>query len=77
MGRTLDLSDDVYTRLRRLAQWRGLDAVEVLIEELLREAEIQRRQELGKRIDTHREEMLAKYGVMADSTELIRDDRER
>lgn len=63
--------------LEKLARQQGLDSVEHLIKAWLHEAELRRRQELGERIDAHRERMFAKYGLMEDSTAIVREDRER
>lgn len=77
MGRAVDFSEETYTQLEKMAQTLGFENIERLIKQWLWEAELRRRQELAHRIDQHREEMLAKYGVMSDSTEIIRQDRER
>jgi hypothetical protein len=78
MSQTVTVSDDVYTRLEAEARRRGLGGVPDLLEVLLLPpGELERRQELGRRIDAFRERMAAKYGVMPDSTDLIREDRER
>lgn len=77
MGRAVNLSEETYTELEKMAHSLGDGDIERLIKQWLREAELRRRQELGRRIDEHREQMFAKYGVMPDSTELIRQDRER
>ena len=76
MGRAVDFSEETYTQLEKMAQTLGFENIERLIKEWLWEAELRRRQELGRRIDEHREEMYAKYGLMPDSTELIRQDRD-
>jgi hypothetical protein len=55
----------------------GIEDIELLVKQLLWEAELRRRQEVGRRIDDHREKMFAKYGLMRDSAELIREDRDR
>lgn len=54
----------------------------VSIEQLLEEweqrySEIRRRHEAVREIHELRERIFAKHGVMPDSTELIREDRER
>ena len=77
MSKAVDFSEEIYTQLQKTARNLGFDTIEQLVKQWLREAELRRRHELGRRIDNHREEMLAKYGVMSDSTELIRQDRER
>jgi hypothetical protein len=53
-------------------------AIEQLLEEWERkDSEIRRRQEAGQQADEIFERMAAKYGMMPDSAELIRQDRER
>ncbi|MEO6458431.1 MAG: antitoxin [Chloroflexia bacterium] len=77
MNRAVDFSEETYTQLQETARRLGFDNIEQLVKQWLWEVELRRRQELGRKIDKHREEMLARYGVMSDSTELIRQDRER
>ncbi|MDQ3706180.1 MAG: hypothetical protein M3437_13405 [Chloroflexota bacterium] len=77
MSITLTLSDDIYHWLQEEAATRGVGSVELALEQIRREGRIRRRQQVGKRIDEHREQLFAKYGVMPDSTELVREDRER
>jgi hypothetical protein len=78
MSRTVTVSDDVYARLEAETRRRGLGGVPDLLEVLLLPpGELERRQELGRRIEAFRDRMAAKYGVMPDSTDLIREDRER
>ncbi len=74
---TLTISDNLYQRLMAEAQLRGI-SVEQLIEEWeRRESEIRRRHDVICEIRERRERMRAQYGEMPDSTELIREDRER
>ena len=74
---TLTISADLYDRLVAEAQLRGI-TIEQLLEEWERsDSEIRRRQEAGRRADEIFERMAAKYGVMPDSAELIREDRDR
>lgn len=77
MNTAVDFSEETYTQLQETAHRLGYDSIEEMVKQWLREVELRRRQELGQRIDKHREEMFAKYGLMGDSTELIRQDRER
>lgn len=73
---TLTISDSLYQRLMAEAQLQGM-SVEQLIEEWeSKESEIRRRQEAGKRIKNIYKEMEAKYGLMPDSAELVREDRD-
>lgn len=58
---------------------RAVRAGHSLEEELRRylgEAALRRRQEAIRRADENREALFRKYGVMPDSVELIRDERE-
>ena len=73
---TLTISRDLYGRLEMEAQLQKM-SIEQLIEEWERQlSEIKRRQEAGQRIKETFEEMKAKYGLMPDSAELIREDRD-
>lgn len=74
---TLTISADLYDRLVAEAQLRGITVEQLLAEWERRDSEIKRRQEAGRRADEIFERMAAKYGVMPDSAELIREDRER
>lgn len=76
MGKTLTVSDDVYEQLERLAKAQGAGNVEALLARLWQD-ELRRRREVGRRIDALRERLFAKYGYLGDSTEMIREDRER
>jgi hypothetical protein len=74
---TLTISESLYSRLEAEAQLRGINIEQLLEEWEQRESEIRRRHEVVREINELREEMFAKYGLMPDSTELIREDRER
>jgi predicted CopG family antitoxin len=77
MSRTLTISDELYARLEKEAQMRGL-SIERLIEEWERnEAELLRRQDVVRGIDGLREHLFSKHGEMPDSTDSIREDRAR
>lgn len=77
MSRTLTISEELYARLEREAQSRGL-SIERLIEEWeQREAQLLLRKDTVREVDDLRERLFAKYGEMPDSTELIRKDRAR
>lgn len=79
MSQTLTLPDDLYTRLDTLARHHGLS-----IEQLLRSwpsdeqaiSTTASRDALA-RVAALGEELSARYGMMPDSTDLIRDDRAR
>ncbi len=77
MSRTLTISDELYIRLEREAQIRGL-SIELLIEEWERnEAQLLQRKDVVRGIDSLRERLFSKYGEMQDSSALIREDRAR
>ena len=75
--RTLTISQALYDRLAAAAQLHGFSIEQLLEEWDHRDAEIRQRQEAGRRIDAIRQQMTAKYGIMPDSTELLREDRAR
>ena len=77
MSRTVTVPDDVYERLERTAQRRGLQSVEQLLTEWHPDDDIQTRQATVARIDALRERLLTHYGEMPDSIDLLREDRER
>jgi hypothetical protein len=74
---TLTISADLYNRLVAESQLRGITIEQLLEEWERRESEIRRRHEVVREINELRESLFAKYGEMPDSTELIREDRER
>ena len=77
MSRTLTISDELYARLEKEAQLRGL-SIELLIEEWERaEANLLRRKDVVRGIDGLRERLFSKYGAMPDSSDLVREDRAR
>lgn len=75
---TLTISSDLYHRLQTGAATRGV-SIEQLVAQAVDEweRELNRRAEVGREIDEIYEQMRAKYGLMPDSAELIREDRER
>lgn len=87
MSVTLTISEKTYQSLENQAQKRELESVEQFLEELTKqfedeeaiewEKELERRREVGKEIRAFRKKMKDKYGVMPDSTELLREDRMR
>jgi hypothetical protein len=75
MSRTIQISDELYTRLEKEAQMRGL-SIESLIEEWERnESELRLRQTVVDEIGDLRDRLFAKYGQMPDSIEFLREDR--
>jgi hypothetical protein len=86
MSRTITVPDHVYQRLEAEAHARGLKGIEQLLEQLplakaesdpLTDEELKRRHEVVARTNEIYEELSRKYGMMPDSVELIREDRER
>lgn len=73
---TLTISEDLLNRLAAEARLRGLSVEQLLEDWESKESEIRRRQEAGRRIKALYQEMEAKYGLMPDSVELIREDRD-
>lgn len=78
MGRTLNISEELYDRLQDEARSRGLLSIEQLLEhQTANGADVEQRRQSVKVIDELRERLFAKYGEMPDSTGLIREDRAR
>jgi len=78
MGKTLSLPDDLYDRLENAAHQKGLKNIEQLLESWqIAEDNLLKRRETVEKIDALRNKLFQKYGQMADSTDLIREDRAR
>lgn len=85
MSKTITISDETYENVVNAMTLKGLQNVEQYLNEVARleqsahewQQELERRRELGKRIDRLREKIFNEHGVMPDSTPLIREDRER
>jgi hypothetical protein len=78
MNRTIAISEELYARLESEAQSRGLRDIEGLLEEWERgETERLRREQIVKEIDSLRDRLHRMHGEMPDSTDCIREDRER
>lgn len=77
MSQTITIPDDLYARLEAKARARGLDIERLLEEWEQKEADLAQRRESVRNIDSLRERLFASYGEMADSAELIREDRAR
>jgi len=78
MSRTLTISDELYERLEAEAHSRGLKSVEEFLDRIqIPEAELARREDVVREIDHLRERLLATYGQMPDSVDLLREDRAR
>ena len=87
MSVTLTVSEKTYKSLEQQAHKRELESVEQFLEKLTeqfeesesteREEKLAERRETVDRILKFQEKMKEKYGVMPDSTELLREDRMR
>ena len=81
MSKTITVSDETYQNLEQLASLRGFESVEQLLEEdeqlNERRKELARRRELGRKMKELREKIYREHGVTPDSTQLLREDRER
>lgn len=83
MSVTLTVSDKTFQKLQISARQQGKKNVEELLEEWpfqdteISSEELLRRKELGRQIRQLQKRISEKYGVMPDSTPLIREDRER
>ncbi len=82
MDQTLTVSERLYQQLETTARDSGFDSIEEFIQKLIevwqvRLEELERRQAAVHHIDVLRAKFLAKYGIMTDSVELVRADRER
>ncbi len=76
MSVTLTISEKTYQKLKNVAQSKGFEDVEKFLDEW-EELELANRREVVDRILEFQNKMGEKYGVMPDSTELIREDRMR
>ena len=87
MNVTLTISEKTYQSLEHQAQKRQLESVERFLEELTeqfeneesasRKNELEKRHEVVDGILEFQSKMKEKYGVMEDSTEMLREDRMR
>jgi len=87
MSVTINIPEKTYQTLKEQAQKRELESVEQFLEKLTEqfeteaaaawEKELERRREVGQEIRNFRKSMKDKYGIMPDSTPLIREDRMR
>ncbi len=76
MSVTLTISDKTYEKLKTVASSKGFQDVEKFLDEW-EELELANTREVVDRILEFQNKMGEKYGVMPDSTELIREDRMR
>jgi hypothetical protein len=78
MSRTLTITDELYGQLEAEARQRGLPSVEQLLQQWQAvKARMPSRDEVVREIDDLRNRLLARYGEMPDSAELLRQDRAR
>jgi len=78
MSQMLEISDSLYMRLQTETRRRGLDKIEELLELWHPDIDdLNDRQQIVHRIDALRKQLCTRYGLMPDSTDLIREDRER
>jgi hypothetical protein len=78
MSQILRVSDELYSRLERVAHKRGLENIEQLLEEWGGlEDEQGHRASAVNYINQLRTSLIERYGQMPDSTPLVREDRER
>jgi hypothetical protein len=81
MSVTLTISEETYENLKSLAQLRGFKSIEQFLENdkmlVERRMELERRQKLGAEMKKLREKIFREHGVMPNSVDLIREDRER
>jgi len=76
MSVTLTVSEKTYQKLEDVARRKGFEDVEKFLDEW-EDIELANRREVVDRIIKFQKKMGEKYGVMPDSTELLREDRER
>ena len=76
MSVTLTISEETFKKLENVARSKGFDDVGKFLDEW-EELERANRREVVDDIRKFRERMKEKYGVMPDSTELLREDRMR
>lgn len=78
MAQTLSIPDALHARLQEIADQRGLNSIQELLELWqAQESDLEQRRETVRQIDALRERLYATYGEMPDSADLIRKDRER
>jgi hypothetical protein len=78
MSRTLTVSDDLYRQLGMSARRSGVSSIEDLLAVWQARAdELNQRQQVVQETDALQKRLFAVHGEMPDSTELLREDRER
>jgi len=76
MSVTLTVSEKTYLKLQNIARNKGFEDVENFLDQW-EDSETFNRREVVEDIRQFRQQMKEKYGVMPDSTEIIREDRMR
>jgi len=76
MSVTITISDEAFQKLQNIAQSKGFEDVEKFLDGW-EELETANRREVVNGILEFHEKMKEKYGVMPDSTEILREDRMR
>ncbi|MGI8884216.1 MAG: hypothetical protein ACR2IA_08230 [Pyrinomonadaceae bacterium] len=76
MSVTLTVSEETFKKLKNIARSKGFEDVGKFLDEW-EELESANRREVVDDILEFHEKMKNKYGVMSDSTEIIREDRMR
>lgn len=76
MSVTITISDETYQKLKTVARSKGFEDVEKFLDEW-KEFKLANRREVVDGIVAFRQRMKEKYGVMEDSTEMLREDRMR
>ena len=76
MSVTITVSDETYKKLKTVAQSKGFEDVEKFLDQW-KELELANRREVVDGLVAFRQRMKEKYGVMEDSTEMLREDRMR
>lgn len=74
--RVRKLDDHVVQEFRERAKRMGT-SVEAILRTLLTSEAERPRKELAARLQAHHEEFRAKYGLLPDSTDIIREERDR
>lgn len=76
MSVAITVSDETYKKLKTIASSKGFEDVEKFLDEW-KEPELSNRREVVDGIIAFRQKMKEKYGVVEDSTEMLREDRMR
>jgi len=76
MSVTITVSEKTYQRLQSIAYNKGFENIENFLDQW-EEPEASNRREVVDEILKFHEKMKEKYGIMPDSTEILREDRMR